>query len=120
MSITSSDLKSVYTVTFEARNKWRNILLSLDFENGTIKNIGEKWHDNAEDCYREGLSEWLEGGERSWGDLVKALSNPTVGHIDIAVQINEEHICSVTPETETGNFIGSYLFILATVCIIHM
>ncbi len=30
--------------------------------------------------YREGLLEWLKGGEGSWRDIVKALSSHTVGH----------------------------------------
>ena len=94
MSITITDLKRVYKVTFEARNKWRNILLELEVSSAAIDSIGERWHENPEDCYREGLKEWLEGGERSWGDLVEALSSPTVGHSHITMVIEREYIKS--------------------------
>ena len=95
MSITITDLKRVYKVTFEARNKWRNILLELEVSSAAIDSIGERWHENPEDCYREGLKEWLEGGERSWGDLVEALSSPTVGHSHITMVIERELITTI-------------------------
>ena len=94
MSLMISDLKKVYRTTFEARNKWRNILLELDVNRVTISSIGTTWRNHPEDCYREGLSEWLGGGERSWGDIVKALSSPTVGHSDIAAVIEGDFIQS--------------------------
>ena len=99
MSITIADLKSVYKVTFEARNEWKNILLELEVSSATIDSIGVKCHDNPKECYREGLKEWLEGGQRSWGDLVEALSSPTVGHSDIAMVIKRDYIQSFGPAT---------------------
>ena len=99
MSITIADLKKVYTTTFEARNEWRNILLELEVSSATIDSIGVRYCDNPKDCYREGLSEWLEGGERSWGDLVEALSSPTVGHSDIAMAIKRDYIQSAGADT---------------------
>ena len=94
MSVSISDLREVYKVTYNARNKWRNILLELGVSNATIESIGTKWHDNSEDCYRDGLSQWLIGGERTWGDLVEALSSPTVGHRDIAMVIERDFVQS--------------------------
>ena len=95
MSITIDDLKNVYKATFEARNEWKNILLELEVSSATIDSIGVKCRDNPKECYREGLKEWLEGGERSWGDLVEALSSPIVGHSDIAMVIKRDYIQSV-------------------------
>ena len=90
--ITLKDLKLVYRVTFDARNKWQNILLALDVSKATIESIGVTCRGNPEDCYREGLTEWLKGeAERSWRDLAEALSDPTVGHIDIARAIEREY-----------------------------
>ena len=89
-TITPADLKSVYRITYGARNKWRNILLELDVSSTTIESIGKRWHDTSEDCYREGLSEWLKTGVRSWGDLEEALSSPTVGYSDIANLIKKK------------------------------
>ena len=109
--ITIADLKIVYKVTFEARNKWRNILLELEFSSAAIDSIGERWRGNPEDCHREGLKEWLESGERSWGDLVEALSSPTVSHSDIAMVIEREYIqqhstVTITSTTTAGTLSG--------------
>ncbi len=92
--LTDADLGKLYSATFDARTKWRNILLALEISSATINGIGTKWHDNPDDCYREGLLEWLKGGERSWEDVVKALSNPTVGHIHIARTIEKDYVQS--------------------------
>ena len=94
MSLTILDLKKVYRTTFEAKTEWKNILLELEVSSATIKSIGTRCQDDPKECYREGLSEWLEGGERSWGDLVEALSSPTVGRSDIAMVIEREYIQS--------------------------
>ena len=99
MSITIADLKRVYKTTFEARNESKNILLELEISSSTIDSIRERCHDNPKECYREGLKEWLEGGERSWGDLVEALSSPTVGCNDIATVIVKDYIQSVGSTT---------------------
>ena len=110
MSITIADLKKVYKTTFEARNEWKNILLELEVSSAIIRSIGESCHDNPKDCYREGLSKWLESGERSWGELVESLSSPTVGHYDIAMVLRRNCIQSVDttaiviPERQTGGY----------------
>ncbi len=93
-SIASSQMIFGYciTATFEARNKWRNILLNLKVNIATIESIGSKFRDNPDECYREGLVEWLKGEERSWEDVVEALSSPIVGHSDIATTIERNHI----------------------------
>ena len=67
----------------------------------TIERIRVRCRDHSDHCYREGLTEWLEGGERSWGDLVKALSSPTVGRSDIAMVIERDFLGS--PEEQAGN-----------------
>ena len=101
-SIKIEDLKEVYRTTFEARNKWQNILLELGVSSAIIVSIGVKCHDNPDDCYREGLREWLNGGEKSWGDLVNALSSPTVRHVDVSEKIKRDYIQSAdTQSAET-------------------
>ncbi len=94
--LTIADLNKVYLATFDARIKWRNILLMLKVSAATLKTIGNEWSNNPEDCYREGLSEWLNGGEGSWRDIIKALSSPTVGHSDIARTVEKDHVQSTT------------------------
>ena len=87
MPITVKDLSKVYEATFDARSKWRNVLLALGVQKATIDSIGVRWHDNPEDCYREGLSEWLCCGERTWNDLARALSSPTVEYKMLAAKV---------------------------------
>ncbi len=87
----------MYLATFDARIKWQNILLMLEVSAATLETIGTKCSNNPDDCYREGLLEWLKGGERSWRDIVKALSSPTVGHSDIARTVEKDHVHSTTP-----------------------
>ncbi len=70
---------------------------SLCSYRSTLKTIGNEWSNNPDDCYREGLLEWLKGGEGSWRDIVNALSSPTVGHSDVAMTVEKDHIQSTTP-----------------------
>ncbi len=99
--LTIADLKKLYLVTFDARIKWRNILLILDVPSDTIDSIGTKWRDDPDECYREGLKEWLKGEERSWEDVVKALSSPIVGHVHIANTIEKDHLQSTDASNPT-------------------
>ncbi len=92
--LTIADLKKLYLVTFDARVKWRNILLILDVPQATIDSIGKEWNNNPDECYREGLKEWLNEGEKSWEDMVEALSSPIVGDVHIARTIERDHLQS--------------------------
>ncbi|XP_064407183.1 serine/threonine-protein kinase TAO1-A-like isoform X2 [Halichondria panicea] len=98
--LTIEDLKKVYLVTFDARVKWRNFLLVLDVSSDTIDSIGTKWRDDPDDCYREGLKEWLKNGESRWEDVVKALSSPIVGFSYIARTIEKDHVQSTDVKSE--------------------
>ena len=94
--LTIADLKKLYLVTFDARIKWRNILLILDVPSATIDSIGKEWSNNPDDCYREGLKEWINEGEKSWTDMVEALSSPIVGDVHIARTIEKDHLQSTS------------------------
>ena len=115
--LTIADLKKLYLVTFEARIKWRNILLMLEVSAATLETIGNKWSNNPDDCYREGLLEWLKGGEGSWRNIVKALSSPTVGHSDIARTIERDHLQSSNPTYVKLE--GTYKYQLLSYCILE-
>ena len=99
--LTIADLGDLYIATFDARIKWRNFLLVLKIPSDIIDRIGKDWSNNPDDCYREGLKEWLKGGERSWEDVVKALSSPIVGHSDIARTIEKDHLQSTDASNPT-------------------
>ena len=105
--LTIADLGDLYIATFDARIKWRNFLLVLKISSDTIDSIGKEWGNNPDDCYREGLKEWLKGGERSWENIVKALSSPIVGHIHIARTIERDHLQSSNPTDVNSE--GEYL-----------
>ncbi len=98
--LTIADLGDLYIATFDARIKWRNFLLVLKIPSDKIDSIGKEWNNNPDDCYREGLKEWLKGGERNWEDVVKALSCPIVGHSDIARTIEKDHLQSTDVKSE--------------------
>ncbi len=87
--ITNAD--EVYTATYNARSKWRNVLFALEISTATINSIGIAGNSDPDICYREGLSEWLKSGQRTWNDVVMALSTPTVGHKDLAKIIEQNH-----------------------------
>ena len=110
MFLTITDLKEVYATTFEAHNEWRDILLALKLSKDTIDDISLRCHDNPEDCYCEGLKEWLEGGERSWGDLVEALASPTVGHHDIAMAIEKDYLQSSAGIVDSGDALKTLFY----------
>ena len=76
--LTIADLKRLYLVTFDARIKWRNILLILDIPSDTIDSIGR-------DC---------------WEDVVKALSSPIVGEVHIAKTIEKDHPSASNPKLQ--------------------
>ncbi len=89
--LTMADLKKLYIAMFDARTKWRNILLFLGVSPDTIDRIGMQWQDDPDDCYREGLKKWLKNGEKSWKDVVEALSSPTVGYSGLARTIERDY-----------------------------
>jgi len=93
MSVPS--LKILCRETYEARAKWKFLLIELDVGKPTIDAISsEKWKD-PDDCLCEGLSKWLDGGERFWRDVVNALSSNTVGHKDLADRIERQYLQSI-------------------------
>ncbi len=99
--LTGADLGKLYNATFDARIKWRNILLALEISSATINSIGTQWRDNPDDCYREGLREWLRREKRSWKHVVEALSSPTVGHSDLVRTIERDNVLSTGASNPT-------------------
>ncbi len=93
-NLTIEDLKKVYLATFNARTKWKNILLILNVSSDTIDAIATRCQEIPENCYREGLKEWLNGGKGNWKDVVEALSSPIVGHSSVAKTIEKDHVLS--------------------------
>ncbi|XP_064398910.1 uncharacterized protein LOC135345414 [Halichondria panicea] len=99
LSITLNDLSAVYEATFQARAKWKQMLLALQVNNTTIETINIRCREDPDNCYLEGLSEWLKGGERNWTDVFEALSRSSVGHNDLA-KVVEKRLTKPTGNTE--------------------
>ncbi len=99
--LTIADLGKLYIATFDARIKWRNFFLVIKISSDTIDSIGKEWNNNPDECYREGLKEWLKSGERSWEDVVKALCSPIVGHVHIARTIEKDYLQSTDASNPT-------------------
>ncbi len=98
-------LNNVYRLTYDARDEWRNILVGLEMSSATIRSIGMQWRDKPDDCYREGLTEWIRGGERDWVFVLDALSSPTVGHKALARKIKPE----VFPNLTSGEYMNALI-----------
>ena len=99
LSITLDDLSAVYEATYQARAKWKQMLLALQVNNTTIETINIRCREDPDNCYLEGLSEWLKGGERNWADVFEALSRSSVGHNDLA-KVVEKRLTKATGNTE--------------------
>ena len=90
-ALTHDDLRQVFAKTYRARSKWPNVLLALGVDNATIATITST-HRDSDDAYRIGLSRWLSSGSGTWKDMAEAMSDPTVGHQDIANDIEREYL----------------------------
>ncbi len=102
LSINLDDLSAVYEETFQARAKWKQMLLALQVNNTTIETINIRCREDPDNCYLEGLSEWLKGEERSWTDVFEALSRSSVGHSDLA-KVVERRLTKATGNTESSS-----------------
>ncbi len=100
LSISLDDLSAVYEATYQARAKWKQMLLALQVNNTTIETINIRCREDPDNCYLEGLSEWLKGEERNWTDVFKALSRSSVGHSDLA-KVVERRLTKATGNTES-------------------
>ena len=64
-----------------------------------FETINIRCREDPDNCYLEGLSEWLRGCERSWTDVFEALSRSSVGHNDLA-KVVERRFTKATGNTE--------------------
>ena len=99
MALSIGNLKDVLKATYDARHKWDFILLMLGVSHSTIQSLRRKYNNDPDQCFLEGLSDWLRGGPRQWSDIVKALRDKTVCCEDVASEI----------EKSFGNVPGLYI-----------
>ena len=101
-----SDLGFVLDAVFTARTKWYNIGLSLKLPVDTLDAIGNEREDVG-DHLREMLKHWLKGifPEPTKKALVEALKSPTVGHAQLATEVERKlkslHLTWITSNSRT-------------------
>ena len=80
------DLHKVLKATWEARAKWYNCGLALGLTAGTLDATEKSCQSKCDDCFREILKEWLQKARPSpsWIALCIALEDPSVGHDELA------------------------------------
>ena len=83
------NLTDVHTKLFDARASWFNIGLVLKVSYGTLKSIESEQHNNS-DRLREILTDRiLSENSLTWSVLCSCLRQVTVGHSDVADEIEE-------------------------------
>ena len=86
-----SDHHEVYERLFDVSAKWRDLGGALGLEYNTLTTIGSNYRGIVQDCLREMLAKRLQsGGPLSWGELCNCLRKRTVGHNDLAAEIEQE------------------------------
>ena len=80
------DLHKVLKATWEARAKWYNCGLALGLTAGTLDAIRETHRGVCDNCFTEILKEWLQKVRPppTWISLCIALEDPSVGHDELA------------------------------------
>ena len=91
--LTSGDLKKVLDSLWEARTKWFHIGIQLDMKISHLKVIRNDYHDEADLCFTEMLTDWLKrmNPPPTWEALVDALKSQTVGYEQLADTIQKTH-----------------------------
>ena len=88
------DFGTVYQEVWEVRSKWRYLGLALGIKPTTLDAI-ETDHRSCEKCLYNALLTWLKASsQRSWEDLLEALSVKTVGCQELAKQLRDKY-CSL-------------------------
>lgn len=83
----------------------RTIGMGLGLNAGTLEAVAITQRDNPDACLREMLTVWLRGSssvEHTWGTIVDALRQPSVGMGQLAYEIETVH--HVGPPPKGGRF----------------
>ena len=83
-------MDSISTLTAE----WFKLGVALGLSYDTLKTIESNHRGDAHRCQTEMVIAWLQlkdNSQPSWQSLASALSSPSVGRVEIATMITEEH-----------------------------
>ena len=87
------DLKKVLKVLLPVSAKWYDFGLELDLTSDTLDNIKSTFQENSERL-RECIKIFLKQASPipTWEIIVKALSEPNIGHAELARKLKDECI----------------------------
>ena len=93
---TATDLSEVLEKLFPARAEWYFLGLSLGLLKQTLDTIQSENRDNCKRCLTETIFSRLNMGKPlTLDDIVQALKKPTVGHVELAIKLEQTKISSV-------------------------
>jgi len=86
------DLADVQRKVYAARTEWYDLGLELGQRSSDLDSIALKYSRDPAPCFRQILKVWLNGVDPSptWQAMVNALNSSTVGHCQLAQQIQAE------------------------------
>ena len=85
------DHHEVHERLFDVSAKWRDLGGALGLDYNTLTAMESYYRGNVQDCLREMLARRLQsGGPLSWKELCDCLKKRTVGHNNLATEIEQE------------------------------
>ena len=88
--LSENDLQAVKTAVFPVRAKWYDFGVELKLPPSDLDAIREDF-DQSDDCLREVLLMCLRSPTGlTWGAIVAALKQPTIGHDHLAAKVEKE------------------------------
>lgn len=85
-------MRAVQAVLWAARGRWYNIGLELGMSANDLEVIKEKHSNDPDQCLTQLLYCWLRISipTPTWTLVVSALRSPTVGYLQLAIEIEEQ------------------------------
>ena len=90
--LSEKDLADVQTKVYDARTKWYNLGLKLGQLPSALDSIDDKHSSDPSQCFCEVLKVWLNEVDPppTWQAMMNALNSSTVGHHQLAEEIQAE------------------------------
>ena len=72
-------------------NDWKDLGLQLGLEGYQLDEIDDNNRGKVKNCRWKMISKWLDTGDASWRDLVRALASKQVGKKGLSKEIAARH-----------------------------
>ena len=90
--LSENDLEALNIAVFPVRSKWYDFGVELKVPPSDLDAIREDFRNQSEHCLREVLLLCLRSpAGLTWGAIVAALKEPTIGHDDIAAKVEKDY-----------------------------